>query len=98
MSADTKRMTTSSDMFLWDENNYSIYNYFRKTPSMLSASVSGMMAFFSAIINYAIYLQNARELRLWNIDPAIISSSDKTLSSNSSLVNFGNATFSSFSI
>lgn len=77
MSADTKRMTTSSDMFFWDENNYSIYNYFRKTPSMLIASVSGMMAFFSAIINYATYLQNARELRLWNIDPAIISSSDK---------------------
>ncbi len=61
------------------ESDYSIFNYFKKTPAILISFVSGAVAVVSFLINYAIYLQTSRELQYWNVDPAVVSSSNKHL-------------------
>ena len=61
------------------EENYSIYNYLKKTPAVLIALVSGIVAILSFIISYAEYIQISHVLTYWNVDPSAVSGSNKQL-------------------
>ena len=62
------------------ESSYSIYNYLKKTPSVLIALVSGCVAFVSFAINYISFLQDYKLAKYWDINTSIIKvSGDKAL-------------------
>ena len=62
-----------------NRDDYRIYNYLVKTPAIFIAIISGLIAIGSFIINYATYFKTARELKHWNVDYSLISSSDKNI-------------------
>ena len=59
------------------KDSYSVYNYLVKTPSVLIAALSGLLAMLSFIINYATYLKTARMLHYWGVDTSVISTTDQ---------------------
>ena len=73
------KVEAESEKSVLNEKSYSIYNYLIKTPSILIAIVSGLLAIISFLINYAVYKQNVHYLQYWNVDPSVISNSNKQL-------------------